>query len=84
MSYITNSGIVLAIIAFIFFIFKNYIIQYITKSVAHHYDKKFENCKSIIQARQTEQKQFQDLLMHTVTHENLELRFCSASSSNWL
>lgn len=74
MDYITNSGIVLGIIAIIIFLFRNYIIQYITKSVAHYYDKEIEKFRAVIQERQNEQKQFHELLMHTITHENKELK----------
>lgn len=74
MDYIMNSGIVLVIITVIIFLSKNYIIQYITRSVAHRYDKEIEKFRAVIQEKENEQKQFHELLMYTITHENKELK----------
>jgi len=76
MSYIVSTCISLGVMSVIIFLAKNYIVQYITKSVGHHYDKEIEKFKALINERQTEQKKFHDLLMYAVMHENKELMNC--------
>jgi hypothetical protein len=74
LSSILGSGITTAIFIIIFWVLKNFILQYLTKSISHEFNKKMEIFKSELQERRQDQQHFHELLLKTIMQENKELQ----------
>jgi len=73
-SVLLNSSITISFIAIIYWISKSFILEYLSNSVSHQFNKKIETFKDELQERRQEQQHFHELLLHTVSQENKELQ----------
>ena len=80
-----GGGVTAVVMVLIFWLSKNYVMQYVNNYVLHEFNKRSELFKGELQAKHQEQQHFHEVLLQAISQENKELkvRKIAAADSLW-